>query len=139
MVYVKTFVPVRSLLWILLLLLVQLLPWLTCIFPSHSQQMTPWLKATATQRRVLRSPLKIPLPGCIVISLVFTWPSGSFGFHICGSHSQQRRLLPGSLMCCHLKMGMPGCSAAVALPGNQLQVPSSSSAEVAAHFHWYSS
>lgn len=46
MAHVKAFVSVRSLLWILLPMLVQLLPWLMCIFPWQSQQMTPWLQTT---------------------------------------------------------------------------------------------
>ena len=114
----QNFVPVRSLLWILLPMPVQLLPWLMCIFSWHLQQMTPCL--TATWSRVLWSPLKIPLPVCIMISLVFTWPSGNFGFHGCGSHSQQRHLLLGSLMCSHIKTWMPVCSASLSLPGKQL-------------------
>lgn len=77
------------------------------IFPCHSQQMNLQLQDTATQRRLLLSPLKTPPPGCTVISLVFTQPSGSFGFHNHGRHSQWRHLLLGSLMCYHLKMWKP--------------------------------
>lgn len=101
------------------------------------KQMTLWLQTTATQRRVLQS-LKIPLTRCVMISQVFTWPSGSLGFHSCGSHSQQRHLLLRSLVCCHLKMWLPACSASLPLPGNRLRVPSSTLAEVPAHFCQYS-
>lgn len=92
------------------------------------------MQATATQRRLLLSPLKTTLPGCTAISLVFTQPSGCFGFHNHGRHSQWRCLLLGSLMCYHLKMWKPGWSVILSLPGNQLQVLSSTSDEAAALF-----
>lgn len=113
MVYVKPQVAVRALLWILLPY------WCSCFLGSHAGFHSKIIAITNQNTTAM-------------ISLGFIWPFRSYGFNNCSCLPLE------CLMCCYLKIQMPGFSAPLPLRRNLHQVLSSTWAEAVVHFCWLS-
>lgn len=110
---VKPLVAVRVLLGYLdpASVLVQLLPRLMHVFSWHLPQGTPSLQLLRHRQRIAITNQNTTA----MISLGSIWSSGIYGFNNCSTHSQQSCLFLEYLMCCCIKIQVPGCSVSLVL------------------------